>query len=129
MPNGSLLPSIFQLGFGQNLAHFRQQIGQQIGQVRDQLVGVDVVGTDELNIPDMLDVSAVGFDLDQPNQRLQAPSLPTYETPPSPRKGFTRDTKARTSLVCPNCNEELGAGDEVKSRVWIFKACGHVHFP
>ena len=103
LPNGSLLPSIFQLGFGHNLGHNLAHFRTQIGQVRDQLVNIDFGGTGHLNVPEALDVSAVGFDLDEPQHRPHATPLPTYEPPAAPRTGFTRHTTSNESVVCPNC--------------------------
>lgn len=54
-------------------------------------------------------------------------SLSTYSPPPEPRTGFTRCPTEDATLVCPNCGEELGAGeDDLKRQVWVVKSCGHV---
>ncbi|KAG8530333.1 uncharacterized protein KY384_004835 [Bacidia gigantensis] len=117
------LPSIFNFGLGANLAHFQNRIGQ----VRDQLVGIDYGVTEHFNIPNMLDVSAVGFNLDRPQQLAEEPRLPTYEAPDPPRRGYTRNSKKDQILVCPKCEGELGAGDgDLKRQVWVSRPCGHV---
>lgn len=50
----------------------------------------------------------------------------TYK-PPSPLpEGFTRSIGEDDVVVCPNCDEELGTGDEIKQQVFVVKNCGHV---
>ena len=75
--------------------------------------------------PIHLNFVQTGFQMEPPPQR--APPLPTYNAPPAPQKGFTRSPKEDDTLVCPNCEEELGVGkDEIKRQVWVVKSCGHV---
>ncbi|EAW13202.1 putative RING finger domain protein [Aspergillus clavatus NRRL 1] len=48
--------------------------------------------------------------------------------PPSPApEGFTRTAGEDDVVVCPNCDEELGTGDERKQQIWVSKPCGHVY--
>ena len=55
------------------------------------------------------------------------PPVPTYNAPPPPRDGFTRSPTEEQEVICPNCDKELGRGDdEVKQSVWVVKSCGHV---
>lgn len=78
-------------------------------------------------IPAHLDYRATAFDLDQPARRQPQPRLPTYDPPAAAQEGFTRTPKEDDVLVCPNCDDELGLGDdEVKRQVWVVKVCGHV---
>ena len=111
---------------------FPFNLGGRLAQVRDQLVAWEGFGggeQDNFNIPNMLDFQSVGFDLDHPHRPPPAqPRLPTYEAPPEPREGFTRSSKGEDYvMVCVNCEDELGAGeDEVKRQVWFVRACGHV---
>ena len=52
---------------------------------------------------------------------------PPYKPPPAAAEGFTRKTEEDDVVVCVNCGDELGAGDEeVKRQVWVAKHCGHV---
>lgn len=75
--------------------------------------------------PDQLDFERPGFNMG--NAPRSQPPPPTYDPPPPPRPGFTRTPKEEDILVCPNCDEELGKGDDdVKRQVWIVKSCGHV---
>lgn len=75
--------------------------------------------------PSHLNFVRPGFQLEPQAQR--APPPPTYNAPPAPRKGFTRSPKEDDTLICPNCEEELGVGkDEIKRQVWVVKSCGHV---
>ncbi|KAL8661180.1 MAG: hypothetical protein Q9202_005838 [Teloschistes flavicans] len=82
----------------------------------------------EYNLPGDLDFVSQGFQLGNIAGVRQAQSLlPTYDKPPPARPGHTRSPKEEDVLVCPNCEEELGTGDnEDKRQVWVIKACGHV---
>ena len=52
---------------------------------------------------------------------------PPYKAPPAVKPGFTRKIGEEDVVVCPNCGDELGSGDdEVKQQVWVNKQCGHV---
>ena len=111
---------------------FPFNLGGRLAQVREQLVAWEGFGggeQDNFNIPNMLDFQSVGFDLDHPHRPPPAqPRLPTYEAPPDPREGFTRSSKGEDYvMVCVNCEDELGVGEEeAKRQVWFVKACGHV---
>ena len=76
-------------------------------------------------LPGELEYSTQGFlmgDVARP-----PPPPPTYDAPSPPRAGFTRSPREEDVLVCPNCEEELGMGeDEFKRQVWVIKSCGHV---
>lgn len=70
---------------------------------------------------------APGFNLENPSRPQPQTRLPTYEAPSPPSSGFTRSPNEEDMLVCPNCDDELGTGDDdVKKQVWVVKACGHV---
>ena len=63
----------------------------------------------------------------QIGQEAALPTMPTYIAPPLAKEGFTRSPPEDSVLVCPNCDEELGMGeDELKRQVWIVRSCGHV---
>ncbi|KAL4868063.1 hypothetical protein BDV12DRAFT_170293 [Aspergillus spectabilis] len=48
--------------------------------------------------------------------------------PPSPAsEGFTRSVAEDDVAMCPNCDEELGTGDDTKQQIWVAKQCGHVY--
>ncbi|KAH0566103.1 hypothetical protein GP486_000494 [Trichoglossum hirsutum] len=62
-----------------------------------------------------------------PDDAAVAPSKHNYLTPKSTREGFTRSPKEGDVIICPNCDDELTAGEnEVKRSVWVAK-CGHVY--
>ena len=97
---------------------------------RNQFPDVDVdtifVNTGHnMVLPGELDFSTQGFlmgDVPRP-----PPPPPTYDAPSAPREGFTRSPREEDVLICPNCEEELGTGDnESKRQVWVIKSCGHV---
>ncbi|OJJ51080.1 hypothetical protein ASPZODRAFT_148441 [Penicilliopsis zonata CBS 506.65] len=77
--------------------------------------------------------SAINLDLDVPFG-LSFPPLvnnppprSTYKPPSPPPPGFTRNVKEEDVVVCPNCDAELGVGDEIKAQIWVAKPCGHVY--
>lgn len=92
--------------------------------------GEELVAIDDWDVRDFdinMNVNMQGFNLQNPSAPVQQPRLPMYEAPSAPREGFTRDLKEDDILVCPNCDDELGTGDnDVKRQVWIVKTCGHV---
>lgn len=51
----------------------------------------------------------------------------SYKAPSPPSEGFTRSAGEDDLVVCPNCDEELGIGDETKQQIWVAKPCGHVY--
>lgn len=55
---------------------------------------------------------------------------PEYVAPPAAEQGFTRSPKDGDISVCPNCDCELGTGDDpMKRQIWVAKPCGHVRQP
>ncbi|DAA73250.1 TPA_exp: putative RING finger domain protein [Trichophyton benhamiae CBS 112371] len=52
---------------------------------------------------------------------------PSYEPPPPPPDGFTRTVTEDKEAICPNCERELGTGDELGKQLWVSRACGHVY--
>lgn len=93
----------------------------------DELVEWDNYPDSNIELPAHLNYLAQGFNLGQPARRQPQPRLPTYDPPVAAQEGFTRTPKEDDVLVCPNCDDELGLGDdEVKRQVWVVKACGHV---
>ncbi len=91
----------------------------------DDLDTIFVNTSQNMILPGELDFSTQGFlmgDVGRP-----PPPPPTYDAPSTPRKGFTRSPREEDVLVCPNCEEELGIGEnEFKRQVWVIKSCGHV---
>ncbi|PWY94160.1 hypothetical protein BO94DRAFT_532121 [Aspergillus sclerotioniger CBS 115572] len=51
----------------------------------------------------------------------------SYKPPSPPPEGFTRNIEEDDVVICPNCEMELGMGDEVKQQIWVVKQCGHVY--
>lgn len=93
----------------------------------DELVGWENYPGGNFDLPAHLDYVAPAFNLEQPARRQPQPRLPTYSPPAPAQEGFTRTPNEDDVLVCPNCDDELGSGDdEVKRQVWVVKACGHV---
>lgn len=91
-------------------------------------------GNPNFELPaDQLDFGTQGFAMDPGNQAAEnaraRPAPPTYDAPPPPRTGYTRDPTEEDILLCPNCEEELGMGkDDTKKQVWVIRKCGHVCF-
>lgn len=93
----------------------------------DELVEWENFPGGNIELPAHLDYFAPAFNLEQPARRQPQPRLPTYDPPAPAQEGFTRTPNDDDMLVCPNCDDELGLGDdEVKRQVWVVKACGHV---
>ena len=93
---------------------------------REELVGLEEWDLQSFGGIDM-GVNMQGFNLENPSRPVQQPRTPTYKAPSPAKSGFTRDLEEEDVLVCPNCDNELGVGDDdLKRQVWIVKACGHV---
>lgn len=76
-------------------------------------------GREEIELPQGLDYEIAGFALATPP--------PTYKAPSPAQEGFTRSPREEDVLVCPNCEQELGTGEEeLKRQVWVVRSCGHV---
>lgn len=94
----------------------------------DELVEWENFPGGNFELPAHLDYFAPAFDLEHPTRRQPQSRLPTYDPPAPAQEGFTRTPNEDDVLVCPNCDDELGLGDdEVKRQVWVVKACGHVY--
>jgi len=53
-------------------------------------------------------------------------SSSSYEPPTPPPAGFTRSVQEDDEVVCPNCDRELGIGEDDRQQIWVSKQCGHV---
>jgi hypothetical protein len=86
----------------------------------DRLYIGDTTGTMDLTIDLGIDdwVTATAPETARPRSHYKAPS-------PAP-EGFTRSIQEDDIAICPNCNEELGTGDDIKQQIWVAKQCGHV---
>ncbi|WEW61106.1 WD domain-containing protein [Emydomyces testavorans] len=85
--------------------------------------GIDL--TIDIDNPDM-DVTLVG--LGPFNARRTPRTSPAYQAPPAPLKGFTGTAGEEAIVVCPNCDHELGTGDDpLQKQVWVARSCGHVY--
>ncbi|KAL2838818.1 hypothetical protein BJY01DRAFT_219742 [Aspergillus pseudoustus] len=51
----------------------------------------------------------------------------SYKAPSPAPEGYTRSIQEDDVAICPNCEEELGTGDDVKQQIWVAKQCGHVY--
>lgn len=72
---------------------------------------------------------SINIDVDYPQSTpVQVRPENTYKPPSPPPEGFTRSVGEDDVVVCPNCDEELGMGDEVKQQIFVVKHCGHVRF-
>ena len=109
-------------------------LNNTIGQITGQLTGM--VGQGWSNNQDYftgpnfqapeLDFQTVAFDLAQPD-RPPARAPPRYSAPQPVPEGFTRSPKEEDTVICPNCDAELGQGEtEEKRQIWVVRSCGHV---
>ena len=83
-------------------------------------IGDDADGGIDLTVDLDVDLNPSGS---RPEQRVP---VDTYKPPSPPPEGFTRNAQEDDVVVCPNCDEELGMGDEIKQQIWAVKNCGHV---
>ena len=97
--------------------------------MNDELLSWEDFGGHSFQAPGDLDFLHPGFNYDHPSHPQQQPRLPTYDPPPPAQEGFTRSPEEEDVLICPNCDDELGVGEnDMKRQVWVVKACGHVWF-
>jgi len=81
--------------------------------------------SENFRLPDMLDFETAAFHVHR--DVTAPPPLPLYDAPAPARPGYTRSAAESDVIICPNCNGELGIGDdELKRSVWVIKKCGHV---
>ena len=66
------------------------------------------------------------YGLDLPIQPVQPLSRSSYKGLSPAPEGFTRILAEDDVPLCPNCQDELGAGEGLKQQVHIAKPCGHV---
>jgi hypothetical protein len=75
----------------------------------------------------------VDLDEDGPvrlNYTNTATQTPPYTGPSPAPEGFTRTPEETHNAICPNCEHELGTGDDpLRRQIWIAKPCGHVRNP
>ncbi|KAI9751403.1 MAG: hypothetical protein M1835_001220 [Candelina submexicana] len=103
---------------------FRRQVAADIAR-NHQNLRLDLARQLQI-MPINLDFEAIGFPMQHPQSGPPPP--PTYKAPSPPRPGFTRSPGDQDTVVCPNCDRELGTGDEVDERqVFVAKGCGHVY--
>ncbi|KAK2865155.1 hypothetical protein FQN49_003856 [Arthroderma sp. PD_2] len=84
--------------------------------------GVDLTIDLDGDVPIQLDCSASGFSGVAPRG-----AEPVYEPPPAAPEGFTRTAQEDDQVICPNCENELGTGDEIGKQIWVSRPCGHVY--
>ena len=125
---GTPLDTHGQQSAGFSPPHFAARVNTHTHRMHeDELVEWENLSGGNIEVPGHLDYLAAAFDLAQPARRQPPPQLPTYNPPAPAQDGFTRSPKEEDVLVCPNCDDELGLGDdETKRQVWVVKACGHV---
>ena len=122
------LPRVFDFAGTRN--RHEGNLGNMLNAGLDVMDDINLQQASNFNPPD-LDFETIGFELGTNNtgETVTRPR-PTYETPPTPPQGFTRTPAEDDVLVCPNCDSELGQGDDdVKRQVWVIKSCGHVCIP
>ena len=90
----------------------------------DEDEGVFVHQNSGFQLPRDLDFDVTAFAI---GGHVPQRPAPTYDAPSSPRQGFTRSPTEDQEIICPNCGDELGLGEnDIKQQVWVIKACGHV---
>ena len=115
-------------GFAGRHRNIERNIRRAIGMDFDDFFSNDTLDqqTRNFNRPE-LNFETVGFELQPNNQTQPPPPRPTYQAPPPPAEGFTRSPKEEDTVICPNCDHELGQGnDEIRRQIWVIRSCGHV---
>ncbi|KAL1961689.1 hypothetical protein VTN77DRAFT_1327 [Rasamsonia byssochlamydoides] len=84
--------------------------------------GADLTIDMDVDVPLGMDYQVAGFPMGHP---ARAP--PQYKPPSPPPEGFARTVQEDDIVVCPNCDHELGTGDDLKQQIWVAKPCGHVY--
>jgi hypothetical protein len=82
----------------------------------------------ELDIPPVIDLQG-NYQIAGLMMENAAPSGPSYKPPTPPPLGYTRTVQEDEEVICPNCDRELGTGDDERQQIWVSKHCGHVCFP
>ncbi|PYH31842.1 putative RING finger domain protein [Aspergillus neoniger CBS 115656] len=97
-----------------------------ISDVESFWIGDGPAGAIDLTIN--LDVDGpLGLDYQLTGLTRQRTPANAYKPPSPPPEGFTRNVAEDDVVVCPNCDMELGTGDETKQQIWVVKQCGHVY--
>ncbi|PYI26952.1 hypothetical protein BP00DRAFT_37631 [Aspergillus indologenus CBS 114.80] len=92
--------------------------------LRPQDVDVSYIGEQPAGAIDL----TFNFDMRRPDMRRpERPPANAYKPPSPPPDGFTRTLEEDDVVVCPNCDGELGVGDEIRQQIWVAKQCGHVY--
>ncbi|KAJ9252266.1 hypothetical protein DTO207G8_4881 [Paecilomyces variotii] len=84
--------------------------------------GIDLTVDLDVDVPLGMDYHLAGFTVENPSQPVSS-----YKPPTPPPEGFTRSAQEDEMVICPNCGDELGTGDETKQQIWVAKPCGHVY--
>jgi hypothetical protein len=117
---------------GRGFDHLRQRIQRAANNMRPPVIpprgGGRGGGRGRIHVgfvaPNM-DFEMVAFDMGLGGG--PAPPPPTYDAPEPVPEGFTRSPQENEVYACPNCGDELCAGEsDAKRQVWIVKGCGHV---
>ncbi|KAL2221683.1 hypothetical protein M432DRAFT_599988 [Thermoascus aurantiacus ATCC 26904] len=85
--------------------------------------GIDLTIDPDVDVPVGMDYQIAGFNMNNTTAR----PVSTYKPPSPAPEGFTRTAQEDDVVVCPNCEDELGTGDEIKQQIWVAKPCGHVY--
>ncbi|OOF93098.1 hypothetical protein ASPCADRAFT_8047 [Aspergillus carbonarius ITEM 5010] len=107
------------------LRHFRDDL-PRLSEMESFWIGNGRAGAIDLTIN--LDVDGpLGLDYQLTGVTPERAPGNSYKPPSPPPEGFTRNIEENDVVICPNCDMELGVGDEVKQQIWVVKQCGHVY--
>ncbi|PYI00666.1 hypothetical protein BO78DRAFT_424276 [Aspergillus sclerotiicarbonarius CBS 121057] len=105
---------------------FRRTLPPPLSEVESLWIGNGRAGAIDLTIN--LDVDGpLGLDYQLTGVTPERGPANSYKPPSPPPEGFTRNIEENDVVICPNCDMELGIGDEVKQQIWVVKQCGHVY--
>ncbi|KAL4920564.1 hypothetical protein BDW62DRAFT_7699 [Aspergillus aurantiobrunneus] len=92
------------------------------------IIGDGTGGSMDLTINlDNADWGSLGITPDRDQVERERPRSESYKPPSPAPEGFTRSVTEDDVATCPNCDCELGTGDDTKQQIWVAKQCGHVY--
>ncbi|KAI9043403.1 putative RING finger domain protein [Aspergillus affinis] len=110
---------------------FREEVARRARQIaRHPPLDVDAIWVGGPG--SAMDLTSFNLDMDLMFRNFttppdRGPPASSYKPPSPAPEGFTRTVGEDEVVCCPNCDAELGVGDDTKQQIWVAKQCGHVY--